>query len=145
MFSKRYGFKIFPVITIQIILYLNIVCIECNVIGNNVQSKRNESSYQFLKIIPTPKLLKTTWIVSDKENATLINNNVPTTIDDDHDDKALEKVNKLDDYADFDYIYEPKGPQATTCILNKPEYYMSWWVNEDGSLKLARPMRGQCT
>ena len=141
MFFKRYLCKIFPVIDIQLILWLSLV--ECEVIVNKIQSKANESSYQFLKATPTPKLLKTTTsIVSDKENATLINNIIPTTIDDDRDGRA-QKGKEMEDFEESDYVYESKEPQASTCILNKPEYYMSWWVNEDGSLKLARPMRGQ--
>lgn len=39
---------------------------------------------------------------------------------------------------DYDYGIKPAGSpeELPECILSRSEFYLSWWVNEDGSLKL---------
>lgn len=44
-------------------------------------------------------------------------------------------------YQDIDYNYDygiaaALTPELPECILSRSEFYLSWWVNEDGSLKL---------
>lgn len=54
---------------------------------------------------------------------------------------AGHKRNSDTGYHDIDYSYDYGISPATTpelpdCILSRSEFYLSWWVNEDGSLRL---------
>lgn len=45
---------------------------------------------------------------------------------------------------DYDYGIKPavSPDELPECILSRSEFYLSWWVNEDGSLKLSASNRG---
>lgn len=67
---------------------------------------------------------------SDKKNK---NKNIkkrggfPASNDDDDDDY----------YPWYDDIFPASTPEKPECILEKSEFYLSWWINEDGSLRVS--------
>lgn len=104
------------------------------------------------KIIPNGS---TTSLITDGEG-NKVGENVTTSDKSDKNDKNASLDKKINDDKefppsdshegfDFDYDYGVL-PAITTelpdCILSRSEFYLSWWVNEDGSLRLPASRNG---
>lgn len=55
--------------------------------------------------------------------------------------KLVKNAEKLDIENDYE-IFQALLPEVHECILSRSEFYLSWWVNEDGKLKLPPSNRG---
>lgn len=118
--------------------------VDCEINVNNNQTPFNGS------------VAKTSPIISGGESQRIIKENVTfsdktSPIDKSRFDKtqnkrefpssARRKRNLDTTYQDIDYSYDYGiFPAAATelpdCILSRSEFYLSWWVSEDGSLRL---------
>lgn len=85
----------------------------------------------------------------DKSNILINSDNDKSQINREFPSSARRKRNSDNVYRDMNYDNDSEAGSSTQelplCILSRSEFYLAWWVNEDGSLKLPPSNRNGST
>lgn len=127
---------ILQVIVIQCaIIFIQISSSKCNTIGNNrlrrVVEYANLSSITGSELAISEKHERETFVITDDDDNEL-------TSSEEFPSSEFYRDEEQDDY----YISPAAGDdELPECILSRSEFYLSWWVHENGTLKIAPSYR----
>lgn len=116
---------------------------QCDTKANNNQNPLFSSVAESSPIISHGERQISEENVTFSDNTNSLDNNVLDKSQNNREfpPSARRKRNSDSPYHDVDYSYDYGILPATVqelpeCILSRSEFYLSWWVNEDGSLRL---------
>lgn len=117
---------------------------QCNLSANNNNQPQNDFLVEASLIPVSENVISGEYVTfSDKSSSLDIsdsdkNRNDRESLSSERIIRNLDTPYRKDDYDDYGGVSPAIGSSdLPECILSRSEFYLSWWVNDDGTLKLA--------
>lgn len=135
--SGKHGSGMFLEIFVKIAIFLTLIQSSIDTNCSPITENKNKFSGYLEKSSPTKSDEADN---RDEQNVTNSDNSSTTDKGENNRGFPLSSRLEISDNHDIDYgtVLTPELPE---CILSRSEFYLSWWVNEDGTLKLPSPNR----